>query len=204
MDSSITSRNFIYESLSSTNSTVGNWIPVGQTFPNGTTTTTNKQRFDYNFPASTDTTINPTTHYWTDNLNLSFGSFYLDGSCSFCGSGNAVSLIGSTAPGTSNGSAKYVNEYNSTTAGNQNSITSKIYNIVFGASNKTGTLQYTAFTNVISGSQQFNGGTITITTNDPITTVPGPLPVLGVGAAFGFSRRLRRRIIAGATRSQDV
>jgi hypothetical protein len=24
--------------------------------------------------------------------------------------------------------------------------------------------------------------------------VPGPLPVLGPGAAFGFSRRLRRRV----------
>jgi hypothetical protein len=24
--------------------------------------------------------------------------------------------------------------------------------------------------------------------------VPGPLPLLGLGAAFGFSRRLRRRI----------
>jgi hypothetical protein len=199
----VTSRNFIYQSLSSTNSTVGNWIPLGQTLPGATTT--NAQRFDYNFSDATSSTPNPTTYNWTDNLNLSFGSFYLDGSCSFCGSGNAVSLIGSTAPGTSNGSAKYVNEYNSTTEGNQNSITSKIYNIVFGASNKTGTLQYTAFTNVISNPlQQFNGGTITITTNDPITTVPGPLPVLGVGAAFGFSRRLRRRIIAGATRSQDV
>jgi hypothetical protein len=27
-----------------------------------------------------------------------------------------------------------------------------------------------------------------------VTPVPGPLPVLGVGAAFGYSRRLRRRI----------
>ena len=27
-----------------------------------------------------------------------------------------------------------------------------------------------------------------------LTEVPGPLPLLGVGAAFGFSRRLRRRI----------
>lgn len=32
-------------------------------------------------------------------------------------------------------------------------------------------------------SQKFNG-----------TTVPGPLPILGAGAAFGFSRRLRSRI----------
>lgn len=30
----------------------------------------------------------------------------------------------------------------------------------------------------------------------PYTPVPGPLPLLGVGAAFGFSRRLRRRVSA--------
>jgi len=29
--------------------------------------------------------------------------------------------------------------------------------------------------------------------SDP-TTVPGPLPILGIGAAFGFSRKLRKRI----------
>ena len=27
-----------------------------------------------------------------------------------------------------------------------------------------------------------------------LTSVPGPLPILGLGAAFGFSRKLRRRI----------
>jgi hypothetical protein len=29
--------------------------------------------------------------------------------------------------------------------------------------------------------------------SDP-TAVPGPLPILGIGAAFGFSRKLRKRI----------
>jgi len=29
---------------------------------------------------------------------------------------------------------------------------------------------------------------------DPVTSVPGPLPLFGAGAAFGWSRRLRRRI----------
>jgi hypothetical protein len=29
---------------------------------------------------------------------------------------------------------------------------------------------------------------------EPLSTVPGPLPILGAGAAFGFSRRLRNRI----------
>ena len=190
-------RNFIYQNLASTNTTVGNWRPVNQvnqTMALGP----NEQRFDYNFPASSSSTSNPTTYNWTNNLNLIFGSFYLDGTCSFCGSNNAVSLISST-----NGSAQYINEFNSTTEGSQNSITSNIYSILFPASGITGTIQYSAFTNV--STQQFNGGTITITTNDPIipsTTVPGPLPVMGVGAAFGFSRRLRRRLLAGATKSQ--
>jgi hypothetical protein len=32
----------------------------------------------------------------------------------------------------------------------------------------------------------------------PTDSVPGPLPVLGAAAAFGFSRRLRRRIRSGS------
>lgn len=32
----------------------------------------------------------------------------------------------------------------------------------------------------------------------PVASVPGPLPLLGAGAAFGWSRRLRRRIQAPA------
>ena len=42
-----------------------------------------------------------------------------------------------------------------------------------------------------------NLGTWTLTgSGDTISVnvVPGPLPVLGAGAAFGFSRKLRRRI----------
>jgi hypothetical protein len=34
-------------------------------------------------------------------------------------------------------------------------------------------------------------------TQAPIPEVPGPLPLLGAGAAFGFSRRIRRRILQG-------
>lgn len=40
--------------------------------------------------------------------------------------------------------------------------------------------------------------TFQVTTNP----VPGPLPVLGAGAAFGFSRRLRRRIQRNQTASR--
>lgn len=38
-----------------------------------------------------------------------------------------------------------------------------------------------------------NGGSLTGFT-DTVTQTPGPLPILGAGAAFGFSRKLRRRI----------
>jgi hypothetical protein len=37
-------------------------------------------------------------------------------------------------------------------------------------------------------------GTIYSITPGPASEVPGPLPILGAGAAFGFSRRLRHRI----------
>jgi hypothetical protein len=36
-----------------------------------------------------------------------------------------------------------------------------------------------------------------------VSSVPGPLPLLGVGAAIGFSRRLRRRINAYRSQAQN-
>jgi hypothetical protein len=48
---------------------------------------------------------------------------------------------------------------------NKNALTSDIYNITFGASGKTGTLQYTAATGVLSAGSQISGGLITITIN---------------------------------------
>ena len=38
----------------------------------------------------------------------------------------------------------------------------------------------------------------TLRQRDMISEVPGPLPLLGAGAAFGFSRRIRSRIKASA------
>jgi len=40
--------------------------------------------------------------------------------------------------------------------------------------------------------------TYAISGSQPSSAVPGPLPVLGVAASFGMSRRLRRRIKLGA------
>jgi len=38
--------------------------------------------------------------------------------------------------------------------------------------------------------------TINLIAGPPSAAVPGPLPLLGAGAAFGWSRRLRKRIAA--------
>jgi MYXO-CTERM domain-containing protein len=55
---------------------------------------------------------------------------------------------------------------------------------------------FTTTLNVTSGfvSQVTSG----ISQRDPGTRVPGPLPLLGAGAAFGFSRRIRNRIKVAA------
>jgi len=44
-------------------------------------------------------------------------------------------------------------------------------------------------TNVLGGNISYKGET-----RGPVAQVPGPLPALGLAAAFGFSRKLRKRI----------
>jgi len=185
-------RNFIYQDLLGDYAPAGNWIPVSQTGA----TAPGEQRFDYDF--GTATTINsgpPQNNFWDNNSTLSFGSFYLDGSCAFCGPANAVSVLSSSLTG----QAEYLGEAPGGSSGNQNKLTSSLYNIVFGASGKTATLEYKAFTDITNGvpgtdRKESSGGSIIIRFNDPVTAVPAPLSIFGAGAAFGFSRRLRRRI----------
>lgn len=50
----------------------------------------------------------------------------------------------------------------------------------------------TVVTHAITNGQSLTGIT------DTVTQTPGPLPLLGAGAAFGFSRKLRNRIKASA------
>jgi hypothetical protein len=197
-----TARNFIYTGLVGDYAPAGAWTPVGQS-----TSTPGEQRFDYTFPNATSMNPGPPqVNDWINNLNLSFGSFYIAGSCSFCGQSKAVNVINQTLTGT----AKFIGQAVNATSGNQNQLTSELYSIFFGTGPSAimGTLQYTAFTNVTSNPfTQQSGGTIIINVNDPnppTTAVPGPLPVLGAGAAFGYSRRLRRRILAKANRNQTI
>jgi hypothetical protein len=158
-------RNFIYTGLTCSNASAGNWRPVSQS-----TSTANEQRFDYYFNTATSSSTGggsgtATVHNWSNRFDLKFGSFYLDGTAPFCGSANAVALLSPT----STAEATFISEGSASTpgnviAGNQNSLTSSTYGIVFGASGRTGTLQFTAYTNVeTSPLSSVSGGIITLT-----------------------------------------
>ena len=56
------------------------------------------------------------------------------------------------------------------------------------------TLTFENILNVTPGAEGLNGFTNTVRQAAPSSKVPGPLPLLGVGAAFGLSRKLRVRI----------
>jgi hypothetical protein len=57
---------------------------------------------------------------------------------------------------------------------------------------------FTSTLNVTSGVIQSVTSTVNVVNAPPVTPVPGPLPLLGAGAAFGFSRKLRKSIKAAA------
>jgi hypothetical protein len=190
-------RNFIYQGLSGDRPTIaGDWTPVNQAGSSDSLLGAKEQRFDYLFPNASEKS--PPNNTWTDNVTTQFGSFYLAGPCDFCGLANAVLPLQTT-----NSSANYfgtpVSGAPAGSTGKQNYLTSKVYDIVFGASGIKGTINFDALTTIIDASeiqevQQTNGGKIVININQPSTPVPSTIPLLGAGAAFGFSRRLRCRI----------
>ena len=56
------------------------------------------------------------------------------------------------------------------------------------------------------GNPSYISDTISVQVNasssGSLANVSGPLPLLGLGAAFGFTRRLRRRVRLGSKTSQ--
>jgi hypothetical protein len=50
----------------------------------------------------------------------------------------------------------------------------------------------------VKDTYSFNGGTQLNSISNNFKVTPGPLPILGAGASFAFSRKLRRRIKAAA------
>jgi microcystin-dependent protein len=162
-------RNCIFSGLTCSDSTV-TWQPVGQDY-NGTCSyngspqpiaanAINAQRFDYYFGAGVSSGAN--TFAWSNAFELIFGSFYLVGPYSICGAANAVAVINAI----NTGSGQIIATAPNGGTGSQNTITSSTYNIVFGASGITGTLRFTATTNVQQNPLEvLNTGSITITVN---------------------------------------
>ena len=67
-------------------------------------------------------------------------------------------------------------------------------NIVTFPAGTVSALTFTSNLNLTGGKIDTITDTLTQKIGEPISTVPGPLPILGAGAAFGFSRKLRNRI----------
>jgi hypothetical protein len=67
-------------------------------------------------------------------------------------------------------------------------------NTVTFSPGEVGPLYFSSMVDVTAGKIDTLSDSITQKFGDPGTQVPGPLPILGAGAAFGFSRRLRKRI----------
>ncbi len=80
--------------------------------------------------------------------------------------------------------------------------------IVSGSTHNGATLPGLGFTisSGLIGTWQLAGipgpdGQIDVVLGPPATPVPGPLPLFGAAAAFGWSRKLRRRVNAAGTTS---
>ena len=70
-----------------------------------------------------------------------------------------------------------------------------------GALDQSGSASFSVFAGDMFGfrqnatdSAEGRASTTISNFNGPIASVPGPLPILGLGVAFAYSRRLRRRI----------
>lgn len=70
------------------------------------------------------------------------------------------------------------------------------YVIPAGAASLGSTIQATIEYRSANQAQQNSANTTSLSTAVPNNTVPGPLPLFGVGAAFAASRKLRQRVRA--------
>jgi hypothetical protein len=123
---------------------------------------------------------------FTKTLSSTFDSFYLGGTCAVCGPLNVISGQTTSATG------QYAGSNSANPTDGNYSIFSAMIPITYGVSGFTGTLQYLVSNNFTSEGQ-------TLIPTDSVgqftlTAVPGPLPVVGAAVAFGWSRKLRRRI----------
>jgi hypothetical protein len=74
------------------------------------------------------------------------------------------------------------------------SPTITVFNPSFGTFTTTPANVGSLISNALNLSSTTPGLYLTYTYNVPVSSVPGPLPIAGVGIAFRLSRKFRRRI----------
>lgn len=116
-------------------------------------------------------------------LQLGVTRFALGGTCSICGSENPVVDV---APIYATG--RWVGDGDYNTGTGTYSITSEQAPITIGR-NARGVILFNGEVTIANGIVTATSGTVTIR-----LSVPAPLPILGGGIAFGWSRRMRRRL----------
>jgi hypothetical protein len=166
-----------------TNDNIG--IFTGVDFTTNTLTTSNggnnTLRVNYwDFPGSSVTTDGTN---FTRPLQLGLTRFALGGTCSICGPSNPVVDIG-----TISATGRWVGDGNYNSGTGTYSIVSDPNLITIGRRAK-GVILFNGEVTIANGIVTSTSGTVTI-----LLSVPAPLPLLGGGIAFGWSRRLRRRL----------
>lgn len=203
-------RNFVFNTLQ-TRDVAGPsfaspvWTPIGQygpaNDPSGVPQQSallgaGQQRFDYSFDAADDLSAAPDVLRWADTFRLvGFGAFYLQGDCAFCGPDKPVQLVQSLSA--LNGSARYEkNGVIDAVPGNNgtpffeagNFYDSDVFDVTFGTSGITGTLQFSATTATVfstAGGQRSSWGRIILGVNEsPASTVPEPASALLLMVGF--------------------
>ena len=137
-----------------------------------------------------------TTQLWWNNSSLA--SELSRGLMNSTGSGTpAVPTIPMPQQIPNNGGANvpawYLFATNTATVFGGNNVVQGFFNTApYGPSNVTAL-------NLLQSSTSYTWAIATRAPIPPAPTVPGPLPLIGAAAAFGFSRRLRSRINKSAT-----
>lgn len=120
------------------------------------------------------------------DLNSTVTPFFLTGSCAVCGASNIISITSLASSGAVSGGFNGLTTGGVPTQGNYTLFTNSPISFTFAGAGLTGTLSYQAIT-TFNPTGSTSDGSFTI-------TVPGPSPLIGAAFAFGWSRKLRKRI----------
>lgn len=136
-----------------------------------------------NYTDRPGSTVTQSGTNFTRPLQFTFNNFALGGTCAVCGATNAITA---TAP--IYGVGRWVGDGNYNSGTGTYSFTSDFGRVNIGAS-RQGLITYMASVTIRNGIVLATNGKVEIR-----VFVPSPLPILGGGIAFSWSRRLRRRL----------